>query len=373
MFVSNAVLFFNPTIYFHCSHYTLLHNMKASKLINESRSWSLKVQNVHIPNEHYMYIYLDRTTTFFECFNHVLQNGTEYGKSSLYLGKTFLLTTETNNESPSTLTELRVQLTERILSQVLMSGGATVTRNSENENIFKHLHLSNRLLKATRNLLKNEDFSLISIAPVSNCNISPDDYKKSRKEALLIKGEETNSSLGSEELEHLCDAVVLFDLLKSKISKPVKSTEHCDQDRGAVFVFYNYVRLKIILDLFEEKSSNGIYPKLPELQEIDVSCLTYQEEWRLIYDHVLVWPSLLLNILRSLNNKDDNCRIHSIINFLQNLSFAISSYYSKVQILTQPREQLLKFLFARIYLLKVVMLVMSNCFTILGIKPLSHM
>ncbi|XP_075222992.1 DALR anticodon-binding domain-containing protein 3 isoform X3 [Lycorma delicatula] len=286
---------------------------------------------------------------------------------------TFLLTTETNNESPSTLTELRVQLTERILSQVLMSGGATVTRNSENENIFKHLHLSNRLLKATRNLLKNEDFSLISIAPVSNCNISPDDYKKSRKEALLIKGEETNSSLGSEELEHLCDAVVLFDLLKSKISKPVKSTEHCDQDRGAVFVFYNYVRLKIILDLFEEKSSNGIYPKLPELQEIDVSCLTYQEEWRLIYDHVLVWPSLLLNILRSLNNKDDNCRIHSIINFLQNLSFAISSYYSKVQILTQPREQLLKFLFARIYLLKVVMLVMSNCFTILGIKPLSHM
>lgn len=42
----------------------------------------------------------------------------------------------------------------------------------------------------------------------------------------------------------------------------------------AIFVVYNYVRLKTILSAYQSKVSENIYPALPSIEETDFSLLT---------------------------------------------------------------------------------------------------
>lgn len=42
---------------------------------------------------------------------------------------------------------------------------------------------------------------------------------------------------------------------------------------GASFILYNSARIETLLRTFEDRVSSGVYPKLPDVENIDISLL----------------------------------------------------------------------------------------------------
>ncbi|XP_039283445.1 DALR anticodon-binding domain-containing protein 3 [Nilaparvata lugens] len=199
--------------------------------------------------------------------------------------------------------------------------------------------------------------------------MTADDYFL-RTERMMKLKDDMNFSLGKEDDRKIVDAVLRFELLMTKLSQPVKLSNQTDRIKGAVYIMYNFVRLKAILNQFESNVTSGIYPPVPPFHQIDFQQLACEEEWHIMFCYLFDWPQVVRTACESLSSK---CHIHTIFMFLAKLSTNFSSYYAKERILTENREQLLPVMFARICLMKAIVRVMENAFTIVGISPLSRM
>jgi hypothetical protein len=65
------------------------------------------------------------------------------------------------------------------------------------------------------------------------------------------------------------------------------------KDGSAPFLLYNSTRFHSIFTKFENGVSEGIYPPLPPIGDIDWTLLTDQYEWELLLDCILHFPQLL--------------------------------------------------------------------------------
>ncbi len=68
-----------------------------------------------------------------------------------------------------------------------------------------------------------------------------------------------------------------------------------------------------------------------------------------------------------------NIATHKVAPFLLELARDLSSYYSRVHVLVEPKPQLLPTMHARLVLLKAVQQVMHNALSLLGLTPLAQL
>lgn len=173
---------------------------------------------------------------------------------------------------------------------------------------------------------------------------------------------------GSSKL--LAAAHVQFELLESNVGQPVVLGSKGEQSKVA-FVLYNKARICQILRVFEEKVSRGSYPPLPPRKDIDWGLLTEEDEWSLLFLHLMEFSDLIKSISCCLAKGE--MRVHKLCQFLVGLAGTFSRYYSRVRVLREPLPQLLPTLFARIHLLKAVEEVIEKALAILDIRTVDRM
>ncbi|KAJ8046952.1 DALR anticodon-binding domain-containing protein 3 [Holothuria leucospilota] len=207
-------------------------------------------------------------------------------------------------------------------------------------------------------------------------------YDAELREASAVKYGDDIQELETEQQRRavLVKAAITFDILSTALGSTVKldlspKTESSESRRG-VFVLYNYARLATLFDRFNGEVTKGVYPPLPPLNEVHFDVLREEEEWKLLFCYVMQFPDILRETLGDLYSSTlpfFNPNPHKVSSFLYNLSRDLSVYYSRTHILVEPREHLLPTMYARLYLLKSVMLVMKEGLDLLDIEPLLQM
>ncbi|KAJ2950913.1 hypothetical protein O0L34_g5282 [Tuta absoluta] len=178
-----------------------------------------------------------------------------------------------------------------------------------------------------------------------------------------------------EFIAHLGESAAIFELLQTKATSAVKinfNQPTAGSSKGASFVLYNCARLETIIKTYNEKVEEGLYPPLPDIADVDLTLLTQEDEWILVFNYILGLPSLINNCIE-MNDKTCEFRPHHICSFLSSMVRVFSQYYRKVRILTEPRKHLLPVIFARMHMLIVLNETLKTCLRILNIKSVSQM
>lgn len=339
-----------------------------NSLISESRreQWNLLISK-YVLKESRISLHLDRQHTHSVCIETVNKLGKHYGFCTSFKAK--VLSLQPCYSDDCNLTQLRIKLAWKVLQSLLSAGNESDNHQETDENITT-LSLNTTSLSAKNKIL---------VGPVMNrqtsakeCVYTENTYYRLRKEDMEELGDHKQSS--EEMVQDLLNAVVSFDLLSTKLERPVildfsegpKASRDL-KSRGAPFVLYNYARLNTILRQFDKKQKEGIYPPLPPLEDL-YKLLIEEEEWKLMFNFVLSWPDIVRNSFHEAHPK-----IHLLYSFLSSLALCFSVYYHRHRVLTEPLPQLLPLVFARIHLLKTVETIFLNAFSILDIKPLPSM
>ncbi|XP_041047401.1 DALR anticodon-binding domain-containing protein 3 isoform X3 [Carcharodon carcharias] len=151
----------------------------------------------------------------------------------------------------------------------------------------------------------------------------------------LVQGDSWSEIIGS-----MTSATIRFELLATAHRSPLNlevtqainiSTKGT---KSGAFVMYNCARLATLFDHFNKSVQQGLYPKFPEISQLNFSAL--QKE---------------------------------VCKFLVNLSIDFSSYYNHVHILGEPLEHLFNQMFARLQLMKALREVFHSALSTLHITP----
>lgn len=205
-------------------------------------------------------------------------------------------------------------------------------------------------------------------------------FFKLRKEQMITAsvskyGECVRGDDWTETIQTLTNAVIKFEILSNSfgvnVLLDVSERGSPVYSKGGCFVLYNYARLCTLFANFEKSVVSGVYPPLPPAEESDYSLLKEEEEWKLLFNYILPFPSLVKNCIRhfSLQSPQAHVQTHRACQFLTSLSRDFSVYYSRIHVLGEPREHLLALMFARLHLLQAIKQVLLNTLRLLDIEP----
>uniref|UniRef100_T1IZ72 DALR anticodon binding domain-containing protein n=1 Tax=Strigamia maritima TaxID=126957 RepID=T1IZ72_STRMM len=169
------------------------------------------------------------------------------------------------------------------------------------------------------------------------------------------------------------DACIKFNLLYASPKRSIVldlNENNLNLIKSGSFVMYNYARLASIIHKFDDLVQSHQYPPMAEINEVQFSLLRREEEWLLIRDYLMYFPYVVNEVICEIGGHPP---VHKFQHFLLSLSHRISTYYSKVRILMDPSNHLIPLIFARISLLKAVLQIMTNCFLIMDIIPITKM
>ncbi|KAI5631483.1 DALR anticodon binding domain-containing protein [Phthorimaea operculella] len=244
------------------------------------------------------------------------------------------------------------------------------------------------ILISSKSSSKSDDGYMILCGTVLNSktgakesNLTGEDFIKLRQNEMTLIAQHkygvrvATDTKWKEFIAHLGESAAIFELLQTKASSAVKiNFDHptAGSSKGASFVLYNCARLETIIKTYNEKVEEGLYPPLPEIKDVDLSLLTQEDEWILVFNYILGLPSLINNCIE-INEKSCEFRPHLICSFLSSMVRVFSQYYRKVRILTEPRKHLLPVIFARMHMLIVLNDTLKTCLRILNIKSVSQM
>nr|XP_047123126.1 uncharacterized protein LOC100201077 isoform X1 [Hydra vulgaris] len=119
--------------------------------------------------------------------------------------------------------------------------------------------------------------------------------------------------------------------------------------RRSLFIMYNYARICKLLKTHQELVTQGVYPPIMEISNMDFTVLSLQSEWCLVL-YILDYCILLSNLKSKFYSKMSDVDAHQIYKFLYYLSRDISSYYHQTKILLESRDHLFGLISARLYL-----------------------
>ncbi|KAM7348910.1 uncharacterized protein ACRADG_008073 isoform 1-T1 [Cochliomyia hominivorax] len=173
-------------------------------------------------------------------------------------------------------------------------------------------------------------------------------------------------------MQRLGSAAATVDLLEVKHTSPVQIIRNGQgSTKGASFILYNSARLETILRTFQERIDEGDYNPLPPIENIQWELLDQEEEWQLVYVYLAGFPNLFDRCLEQLER--GLCSTHFIIHFLHGLVAIFSVYYRRIRILTENRDHLMPYVYARIYLIKAVREILNKTLALLDIEPVEFM
>ncbi|XP_058821668.1 DALR anticodon-binding domain-containing protein 3 [Topomyia yanbarensis] len=167
-------------------------------------------------------------------------------------------------------------------------------------------------------------------------------------------------------------SAAIVDMLESKVSSPIDMKKQKNQSsKGASFILYNYARLSVLFNTYNEKQNANYYPQLPPISKIDFTLLIEEDEWQLFWVYVAGFPAMVKQALG--DGQLMRFAPHVVLSFTSGLVICLSKYYRRVRILTENREHLLSTMFARIHLLQSVYTVLSTLLKLLNLEPVTKM
>lgn len=149
------------------------------------------------------------------------------------------------------------------------------------------------------------------------------------------------------------------------------------EDSSAPFLLYNATRFFSMFRKYEAGVAANEYPPLPSIDQVDFSLLKEPGEWDLLMTFLIHFPSLIYHIgcptLPDAPGLPD-FPVHLLPDFLISLVRAFSKYWVAVKILNpNPTKEESEVLFARLYLLKALQIVLNNGLRMLTMTPLERM
>ncbi|KAK8739255.1 hypothetical protein OTU49_003547 [Cherax quadricarinatus] len=205
-------------------------------------------------------------------------------------------------------------------------------------------------------------------------NGSAEDYCKILVEELRraaeLKHGDVSSPKWSKFLEEQAWRCMTLQILSVSHSSCVKvELDGCTQNtKEWAFVLYNYARLSMIFESFEEYVRKGCVSPLPSPDDLDFSLLRHDEEWSLVWVYILRWPEIVEEMALAILNGSGKVKTAAVARFLHSLSHRFSAYYSRYHVLvSEPLPHLMPLMYARLHLLRAIHIVMKICFNVLGI------
>ncbi|KAL6445755.1 hypothetical protein ACFW04_000903 [Cataglyphis niger] len=349
------------------------------QLILKSSSWPIRIQQCMLQRER-VCLFLNREDIIANSIRMAVKHGVMFGKIKL-IGKAFNLKYQPDTQSD--LTSHRLRLIKNIATKALILHGYTLSTEENCAGKYMFTSKSEGLVDkgyekyvcgVVKNYQTNSKEICLTREQYIKCKI---DQLAELSEHKLI-GNERNNTKKDLFLHNLANAIVTFELMAVKPSRSVvighnnlQENKSITNNKGASFVLYNTARIATIIMKYNEKVSYGNYPSLPNIENVDFSQLHEEDEWELIYNFIFGYPQMINDCLRCEANF---CIYPQVVClFLSRLCQKFSIYYRRIRILTEGGEHLISKMFARLYMLYALQVVLENALDILGITPVSQM
>ncbi|XP_037937298.1 uncharacterized protein LOC119670923 [Teleopsis dalmanni] len=361
---------------------------ECKKFLIKAADWVYPIERIQLAGERCI-LFLKRTTVIETLLRQVLgdssNSGLLYGKHKkntlryVYVHKNPKLIEVASKD----LTQYRVKILTEVLIRLLRYSEWNLLDELSTDEVFGELlQLSLRSVNTPKEV---EDPNILEITcglvkdPVTGkmATMSLDEYfevrgAEMRLAAMHKYGLRFNQMDFKAILEQLSTAAVTVDLLGKNPASDAKILHNgIGSSRGASFILYNSARIETLLRRFDDEVRKGKYEDLPDLNQVDLSLLTKEEEWQILFGYVFAFPHLIDECLASL--KKGQCSVNLIEQYLKGLASSISVYYQRIKILTDSREHLMPYIYARIYLMKAAQLVLNKALGLLNIPPMHHM
>ncbi|XP_065363458.1 uncharacterized protein LOC135956798 [Calliphora vicina] len=353
------------------------------KFLEAAKEWPFPVAKLLVRQER-IHLHLHRSVIVGRLVPEVLKSE-NYGQLLKAANKKVYLNSLPENLSEEDLSFYRSKLMYNVLQKLLRySRWSQVDRQGEehlDNNSFTELQVESVASKIN----KNDCGVIIKCGLVTDpsnngkrCQLPTKEYLSIRsndmtlmalhKYGIRVKQDARFCAL----MERLGSAAATVDLLEVKHTSPVQIIRNGQgSTKGASFILYNSARLETILRTFQERIDEGDYDPLPPIDSIQWELLNEEEEWQLVYAYLAGFPNLIDRCLEQLER--GLCSTHLIIHFLHGLVAIFSVYYRRIRILTEKRDHLMPYVYARIYLIKAVREVLNKTLALLDIEPVEFM
>ncbi|CAI6366367.1 unnamed protein product [Macrosiphum euphorbiae] len=212
-----------------------------------------------------------------------------------------------------------------------------------------------------------------NLAKINGYTIGTKQYKQRKQEAITKM---SANRIESDEypidiISKLCHASIVYELLSVRHCKVINTECDTSNKDSGIFIMYNYSRLCQVWKAYEKGVIENYYEPLPDIGSVNFGLLTSKEEWILILNHLSVCPSVIQQSVEHLLS--GNVDVHRLCKFLMEMSSAVSLFYHRHHILSDPISSLLPLMYARLYLVKSSIQVYENVFQLLGIEAVREM
>ncbi|XP_014677719.1 PREDICTED: DALR anticodon-binding domain-containing protein 3-like isoform X2 [Priapulus caudatus] len=136
------------------------------------------------------------------------------------------------------------------------------------------------------------------------------------KEAYVVKyGDVVKGAEWDDTIQVAASAIVKFEMLSTSSNTSVKldllQTGGLIGSKGGAFVLYNYARLSTLFQHHEEDVEAGYYPALPDFEDVDTSLLVEEEEWSLLFNYILPFPTLVKDCVGEFHANSPHANIYT--------------------------------------------------------------
>ncbi|KAI8116703.1 hypothetical protein FF38_09941 [Lucilia cuprina] len=352
-----------------------------SKFLEAAKEWLFPVAKLVVRQER-IHLHLHRSVIVARLVPDVLTSD-NYGQLQKVANKKVYLNQLLENCTQDDLSFYRNKLMHNVLQKLLQYSRWHQVDNKE-ENMENNSIINVQVQSVASKMVENNCVIIkcgLVTDPSNNgkrCLLSTKDYLSIRsndmtlmalhKYGIRVKQDARFCAL----MERLGSAAATVDLLEVKHTSPVQIILNGQgSTKGASFILYNSARLETILRTFQERIEEGEYEPLPPIESIQWQLLIEEEEWQLVYAYLAGFPNLIDRCLEQLER--GLCSTHLIIHFLHGLVAIFSVYYRRIRILTEKRDHLMPYVYARIYLIKAVREVLNKTLALLDIEPVEFM
>ncbi|XP_026813268.1 DALR anticodon-binding domain-containing protein 3 [Rhopalosiphum maidis] len=303
----------------------------------------------------YLSIWLKKELWASTVMKDVLTSGCKYGCNIDHKGTVVSVSSDECNDS---VTCLRIALLKETIQNLAKMNGYIIESNGLD------------LLVSKKNNPKNSNLVLCGNVV---CNVKVKEYKQRKQDSITKM---SANRIESEEypidiISKLCHASIVYELLSVRHSKVINAECDTSNKDSGIFIMYNYSRLCQIWEAYEKGVIENFYESLPDICSVNFGLLTSNEEWLLILNHLSMYPLIIqLSVKHLLSASVD---VHRLCKFLMEMSSAVSLFYHRHHILSDPISSLLPLMHARLYLVKASIQVYENVFQLLGIDAVREM
>ncbi|KAL5240793.1 hypothetical protein ACI65C_008203 [Semiaphis heraclei] len=323
----------------------LVEKLVEDLTIVERCSWSLNYTSIWLKKELWTSTVMKET----------LLSGCKYGSNDEHQGTIVLVNSDECNDS---VTCLRIALLKEAIQNLAKINGYVIGSNGLNLLVSKKNNPCNSNLVLCGNVV---------------CKMTVTEYKQQKQDNItkMSANRVESDEYPIDIISKLCHASIVYELLSVRHCKVINTECDTSNKDSGIFIMYNYSRLCQVWKAYEKGVIENYYESLPDIGAINFGLLTSKEEWILILNHISMYPLVIQQSVKNLLSASVD--VHRLCKFLMEMSSAVSLFYHRHHILSDPISSLLPLMHARLYLVKSSIQVYENVFQLLGIEAVHEM